>query len=230
VNDLLVSECFGPTIQGEGPNAGRPATFVRLGLCNLDCSWCDTPYTWDWTGKNGAPQDKTALLHMTVDAVAKEITSRDTQLVVITGGEPMLQQNKIAELVDLLAGTHDFEIETNGTLAPTSSMPVRFNVSPKLSSSGVDAEQADKAMRNYAGRVGAIFKFVVAGYLDLLDVDRLVNEHGVGSHRVWLMPEGRLPVDLIGGNATWLAERCIERGFNFSQRLHVLLWGDERGR
>jgi 7-carboxy-7-deazaguanine synthase len=44
---LVVSEVFGPTIQGEGPHAGQRAAFVRLGGCNLTCTWCDTAYTWD---------------------------------------------------------------------------------------------------------------------------------------------------------------------------------------
>ena len=44
---LPVSEVFGPTIQGEGPHAGRRVYFVRLGGCNLSCSWCDSAYTWD---------------------------------------------------------------------------------------------------------------------------------------------------------------------------------------
>ena len=52
-NSLTVSEIFGPTFQGEGPFTGRAAVFLRLGRCNLDCKWCDTPYTWDWKGKNG---------------------------------------------------------------------------------------------------------------------------------------------------------------------------------
>lgn len=47
--ELVVSEVFGPTFQGEGPSLGRRAGFVRLGRCNLDCSWCDTPNTWDWS-------------------------------------------------------------------------------------------------------------------------------------------------------------------------------------
>jgi 7-carboxy-7-deazaguanine synthase len=52
------AECFGPTLQGEGKHIGEQAYFIRLGLCNLDCKWCDTPYTWDWTGKNGYKYSK----------------------------------------------------------------------------------------------------------------------------------------------------------------------------
>ncbi len=44
---LLISEVFGPTLQGEGPSAGQAAAFVRLGACNLSCAWCDTAYTWN---------------------------------------------------------------------------------------------------------------------------------------------------------------------------------------
>jgi organic radical activating enzyme len=46
---LLVAEMFGPTFQGEGPSAGQRAVFVRTSRCNLSCSWCDTPHTWDWS-------------------------------------------------------------------------------------------------------------------------------------------------------------------------------------
>ena len=45
---LIVSEIFGPTIQGEGPFSGRRAFFLRLGICNLRCTFCDSKFTWDW--------------------------------------------------------------------------------------------------------------------------------------------------------------------------------------
>ena len=47
MTELLISEIFGPTIQGEGKSIGQTASFIRLGGCNLHCVWCDTPYTWD---------------------------------------------------------------------------------------------------------------------------------------------------------------------------------------
>ncbi|MFT6627957.1 MAG: 7-carboxy-7-deazaguanine synthase, partial [Flavobacteriales bacterium] len=45
---LLISEIF-RTVQGEGPSTGVVSTFLRLAHCNLRCTWCDTPFTWDWT-------------------------------------------------------------------------------------------------------------------------------------------------------------------------------------
>src|SRR5687768_9454687 len=95
MTELVVSEVFGPTWQGEGPSLGRRAGFVRLGRCNLACSWCDTPYTWDWDRFDPAVE----LTRMSVDAIADRIASMEVPLVVITGGEPLLQQSHLAPLL-----------------------------------------------------------------------------------------------------------------------------------
>lgn len=229
MNDLIVSETFGPTFQGEGPSAGRRAFFIRLGLCNLDCAWCDTPYTWDWTGKNGPPQDKSALVHVSVPDMLNRVNEVNAPLVVITGGEPMLQQRKIRRLIEEADDWFDFEIETNGTIEPDTPMRCRYNVSPKLHSSGVNAEHAVQAVKNFGRNFSADFKFVIADRIDLDCLDRLLGHHPVPPARVWVMPEGRT-ADVLLRNGLWLAEAALERGYNFTQRLHVLLWGDERGR
>lgn len=96
-----------PTIQGEGIFAGEPATFVRLGGCNLKCPMCDTEYT------DGVQQVRPKYI---LDRV-KELTAPN-RLVVITGGEPFRQNlNPLVTL--LLANEFTVQIETNGTLAPT---------------------------------------------------------------------------------------------------------------
>src|SRR5205807_1713343 len=141
---LIVSEVFGPTFQGEGPSAGRRAGFVRLGRCNLDCAWCDTPYTWDWSRFDPAEE-----LHEidVVDLVGR-LDAMAVDFVVVTGGEPLLQQRR---LVPLLLALNErgwrVEVETSGTLAPTDEvvgLVDQFNVSPKLANSGVALDRRRK--------------------------------------------------------------------------------------
>lgn len=91
-----------PTIQGEGPFAGVPATFVRLAHCNLQCPACDTEYT------DGAKP-------MSVFEIADRVYAETPRLVVITGGEP-LRQNISALCLDLAYLRLKVQIETNGML------------------------------------------------------------------------------------------------------------------
>jgi 7-carboxy-7-deazaguanine synthase len=226
VSDLIVSEIFS-SLQGEGPSSGRPATFVRLGLCNLDCSWCDTPYTWDWSGKNGPPQDKSALRHIPIADVAREIRDLDTRLVVITGGEPMIQAKGIEPLLRMIGAT---EIETNGSIAPPGPWVCRFNVSPKLPSSGVDEKFARLAMDNFRHVPRSVFKFVVADRVDLDAASELCSSFGIAPERVWIMPEARTRAELLDDRWADVVEEVLARRYNFSSRLHVMLWNDERAR
>ena len=233
---LVVSEVFGPTIQGEGPSTGQRAAFVRLGRCNLYCSWCDTPYTWDWTGRNGTVYDPAKELTTTLVAdIVHTLDVMDVPLVVITGGEPMIQRDGVTKLAAMLRTRQPMriELETNGTRSPWSEIvnmeQVHYNVSPKLSNSGV--EESDrykpKALADLLATHRAIFKFVVAEESDLAEVDAMVMANRIPPSLVWLMPEGRTASTLA--SRTFLAEAAIERGYNLSGRLHVQLWGDTRG-
>ena len=94
-DDLVVSEVFGPTFQGEGPSTGRRAAFVRLGRCNLTCTWCDTPYTWDWERFDPSVE----LSRRTVADLLADIEAMAPEIVVVTGGEPLLQQRRLVPLV-----------------------------------------------------------------------------------------------------------------------------------
>lgn len=235
---LLVSEIFGPTIQGEGPSAGRRAVFVRLGLCNLDCAWCDTPYTWDWSGKNGEPQDRAALFHMKhaqlVDQVVRRAGRRTGVRTVVTGGEPLVQQGRLAPFVVVMSRYGPVEIETNGTLPPSDVMFAnvdQWNVSPKLPHSGVDEDRAWKphVVRHIVQNARKVaLKFVACTPADVDLVADMVDSIGVREALVWIMPEGR-DAETIVRRTVELADRVVEHGFNLSTRLHVLAWGDRRG-
>lgn len=228
---------FGPTLQGEGKSQGRAVMFLRLGLCNLDCSWCDTPYTWDWTGKNGIVFDKQKELShvMPGDIYAWARTNayeHNVRRIVVTGGEPLLQQRRLAPIVEGLARDgFDVEVETNGTILPNETMVklCEFNVSPKMASSGVHKDIAiDYETLEALKQASSTFKFVVADDVDLMEVDEVVNRLDLQPDRVFIMPEGRTRTAILG-NLPWLFDMCAQRGWQLSPRLHVLAFNDKRG-
>ncbi|MFJ4983688.1 7-carboxy-7-deazaguanine synthase QueE [Streptomyces sp. NPDC088732] len=229
---LIVAECFGvdlPTFQGEGPSCGHPALFIRLSRCNLACAKCDTPYSWDWSRFD--PREESTKWAV-ADLVAWAASS-PVELVVITGGEPLVQQARLPPLVQgLLAAGKRVEFETNGTIVPATELMVdgvRFNVSPKLASFG--AEEAKSivapALEAFAGSGRAVFKFVASSAADLDRIAELAAAHRLAP--VWVMPEGTSS-EAITATFRTLAGEVAARHWCFTTRLHVLAFADTRGR
>lgn len=228
--ELLVSEVFGPTIQGEGPSAGRPAVFVRLGACNLACAWCDTAYTWD-----GHRYDLSSELRVrpTTD-VAREVLALRPSLVVLTGGEPALQSREAARLARAItAGGAAIELETSGTvpLGALANVARLVVASPKLASSAVPERARLRwgVLAEIAALPHAVFKFVIQSPADLREADDVAARLGLLPGRVWLMPEATNAAAL-GDGLRLLAPHAVSRGWSLSSRLQVAVWGDQRGR
>ena len=243
---LTVSEVFGPVHQGEGPSAGELVTFVRLGLCNLHCVWCDTAYTWRFNDSFPHNEDvvydrDTELRTMTVHEIDNHPDVIAARRLVISGGEPMLQLQSINELITRFSnrtvklseyGPRYVEIETAGTIMPTGldQYNIRFNVSPKLSNSGNDRRLRIKenVLKAYAYDERARFKFVVKTESDLDEVLTLKHLIGIPAYKIWIMPEGRTPEDIAFTGAE-IYNKVINYGWNMSLRNHVILFGDKRG-
>lgn len=256
---LRVSEMF-YSIQGEGPTTGTPAVFLRLGGCNLLCggkgtiedkklhdgaTWrCDTIEVWS----GSTP--------FTVAELVAEFQKRDFVTVlslgahlIITGGEPLMQQGQIIELLTTFRNALGFwpyvEIETNGTIEPDLALMLlvnQFNVSPKLKNSGMPAErrikgQALNTLANHGvvdylpgrGEAFTIFKFVVTSFTDVEEVYRdYLVPFNLPTKRVYLMPGADNRADLNNLSAA-VAEFCKENVLNFSNRLHIELWDKKTG-
>ena len=231
---LNVSEIFGPTIQGEGPSCGRPAVFLRLSGCNLHCTWCDTPYTWDWTRYDRAREVK----KLGTVEVAREIQERlgdmHPPLLVISGGEPLLQQHGITHLLALLPKFPlRVEIETNGTIfrkiPPSDRSHVAYNVSPKLPHAAAgESVSMYEVLDFWLEEEMARFKFVCQTAEDVDAVAAIATRVGVVDSRIWIMPEGR-NVDELDARAPILGQQAVKHGFNFTDRAHIRIWGDKRG-
>jgi 7-carboxy-7-deazaguanine synthase len=98
---LTINEIF-YSIQGESTHAGRPCVFVRLTACDLRCSWCDTPYAFHEGRK------------MSIGDVAGAVARHGCDLVEITGGEPLLQEDVYPLMDRLLADGRTVMLETGG--------------------------------------------------------------------------------------------------------------------
>ena len=226
------------SLQGEGPSLGRPVAFVRLSRCNLACSWCDTAYTWRFTGDNRPHRDGLSFERqanqVTLDEadVAARIQALGQDRLVITGGEPLLQGAALARMVALLDGI-SVEIETNGTVAPHPALDplvAQYNVSPKLKHSGnpVEFSQISERLSAWASEPKAWFKFVISAPEDLDEVLQLVEAYAIDRKRVFVMPEGTDSATLRT-RERWLAPLALEHGLRLSDRLHIHLYGDTRG-
>lgn len=252
---LKVNEIF-ETIQGEGASIGKAVTFLRLSVCNLHCSWCDTFYTWNFgkgDGKEtrwGLPTVKMAkeLKEMEIDDVVEKLRSLKPRRVVISGGEPMLQQKALAELIYKLRRMDktiscwekwEFEMETNGTIPfdteqhqgfSLSKMLDQINCSPKLESSGNEriVRYRPDVLNQYKNTGKAYFKFVVCSDKDLAEINHIVEVVRMEKNRVYLMPQGKTKEEQEAFQLQ-VQEYAQKHGYNFSPRLHVLLWGSKRG-
>lgn len=228
-NHLSVSEIF-KSIQGEGKYVGTPSVFLRLAGCNLACSWCDTPYSWDWTRFN-IKQEARITSDLDVFNQIRSLAGNVRHLV-ITGGEPLLQRKALGPLLGLLSTDRWFvEFETAGTIDPGDFFTrsnVWFNVSPKLENSGnsLSDRYRQDVLRNFAASGKASFKFVVCSPTDFIEIDSIVSD--VGASDVYIMPEGITAEKLLLSGAE-LVPYIINRGYKFSPRLQVLLYGNKRG-
>jgi len=229
------------SIQGEGVSAGRPATFIRLSHCNLACVWCDTPYTWHFTGDNRPHRDAETYDNSANQVVLEEaeaashIATLGGTRLVVTGGEPLLQAPALARMLEALSALHPMhvEVETNGTVAPPPAFDAQvhqYNVSLKLANSGNPPELALRPDRiaQWVSDERAWFKFVIADSQDLVEVVQIQRDYEIAAGRIFLMPEGRDGATLHE-RMRWLGEICSDHGFNLTDRLHIHLYGDTRG-
>ena len=222
---MQIAELF-YSLQGEGALMGVPSVFIRTSGCNLRCAWCDTPYTsWQPEGTEWS-----------LDRMLDEVKAHPARHVVVTGGEPMILPDVVPLTQRLRALGLHITVETAGTVFRPVACDL-MSISPKLSNStptGPWAAQHNRlriqpeTLRELMARYPYQLKFVIEKPGDLEEVRWLLELLGSGREHVILMPEGtdREP---LRERAVWLAEICKEEGFRFSPRLHVELYGNQRG-
>lgn len=214
------------SMQGEGATVGQAAVFLRLALCNLKCKWCDTKYAWNKSIYNYKESESWSL-EKTIFEVNRY---KNVKHLVITGGEPLLQQEAIENLIKVLPDWQ-VEIETNGTIEPSKYLMGRcqFNISPKLKNSGnSDNQRLKPEILKFFNKLNrSYFKFVVKAKKDFIEIDELVKELKLENNKIIIMPEGKTRAAMITKSIS-LVEPVKERGWRLIPRLHIILWGNKR--
>lgn len=218
---FLVKSIF-YTIQGEGPNSGMPAVFVRLGGCNLKCKFCDTDFTTD-------------LDEMTAEQVCKAIETENDEcnLIVITGGEPMLQNLQI--LIETISGNlphiNVVQIETAGTVWPMGFENVVMKDEPTVE---IVCSPKTPKVHPLVHRHAQAWKYVVNSKM-LIDRDGLPVchakppdeeddcEHG---YQIFMAPMDEIDEVVNQANVEFARDLCLSHGHRLSLQIHKLIGVD----
>ena len=226
---MKISEIF-ESIQGEGNNAGKPAVFLRTAECNLKCVWCDTKYTWDWKNYDYSKE----VNEMSIKEVRQSLEQFRIRHLVITGGEPLMQQDDLAELLTFLKPKFYVEVETNGTILPNNALSVlvdQWNVSPKTKNSGNPLEMCEdnECYTFFSKKKNCYFKYVVESEEDLIEINQLISKYNLEKERVLLMTQAMTKEEILAkeNNVFTISKK---NSLGFSPRLHVMKWGSHRGK
>ncbi|MBI5404188.1 MAG: 7-carboxy-7-deazaguanine synthase QueE [Ignavibacteriae bacterium] len=242
---MKISELF-YSIQGEGKRTGYPSFFIRTNLCNLRCKFksgnlCDTPYTsWDF-------ENPSNLGDLSIFEIIKEYKKHYPADIVITGGEPTIQGKELISLcheIKQLDKNIFITLETNGTFFDEYALNVDIaSISPKLKTSvpfktefekGHEKNRINyKSLKSYQelheiGNLDIQWKFVVTGRDDMEEIQNLQKQIGFDNEDVFLMPEG-ISENNLSEKRLMVVELCKEYHYNYTDRLHITLWGNKRG-
>ena len=209
------------SIDGEGPTAGEIATFIRLGGCNLHCSWCDTEYSISRSVKGEI---------LTKEDIYNYIKDNGANNVTLTGGEPLIQDN-IEELIYFLAKDKGLliHIETNGSVPIYNHerlkelSNVSFIVDYKLPSSKMENKMD---MKNYELiRENDVCKFVIENMEDLKKAKEIIDEYKlIDKCLVYFSPIVKViePVKIID----FMKENKMNK-IRLQIQLHKIVWSPE---
>ncbi|HEX6693738.1 MAG TPA: radical SAM protein [Longimicrobiales bacterium] len=211
---LRVTEIF-HSIQGESTWAGMPCTFVRLTGCPLRCTWCDSEYAFHGGEK------------LTLDEIIARVDAAGTNLVEVTGGEPLIHRGAFVLVHRLLERGYTVLVETSGSVDVSPLDPRAHKIMDlKCPGSGEVASNLWSNLDHLTARDE--IKFVVKDRVDYEWMRDVIAKYDLGGR----VARGELRALLI--SPVWdavdfkdLAEWVLEDHLpvRFQIQLHKLIWG-----
>ncbi len=186
---MRVVEIF-KSIDGEGVRAGMPVTFIRLEGCNLRCSFCDTKYSYC----------NATYTEMTPKQIVQKVMNLGLDKVTLTGGEPLIHENVLELVQQLLDRDIEINIETNGavsvpefvfnlTKSGYSVNNIIFTIDCKCPSSGMTKHMLEENLEYVRDTpFFNVLKFVVGNRDDLHFMKDMVNMFGLYDKCVFVSP------------------------------------------
>lgn len=242
-------------IQGEGKFTGIPHILIRMSGCNLNCSFkgsiCDAHYA-SWQ-----PEEGSYTLEQLKDEMKR---NKQIHHFLITGGEPTFNLKLLLEIVRIIKTENSrnfITIETNGTRFIHIPEVDFWSISPKLSSSVpkvgdktpyrlANKKDVEKHLAEYhnpesvqkiinSSRGNFQLKFVISNEKDAKEAMKYLHSvftpESIERSKSWVyfMPEGDTK-EKLSRKRKWLIDYCIELGVNYTDRLHIVAFGNERNR
>ncbi|NKB76753.1 MAG: 7-carboxy-7-deazaguanine synthase QueE [Gammaproteobacteria bacterium] len=234
MTEIVVSEIFGPTIQGEGALIGLPTVFVRTGGCDFICAWCDTLYAVDKKFKHHWKRmDATAILQK-VD----ELSGNKPLCITLSGGNPAIQP--LGGMIELgRARGYTFALETQGSVSKDWFVHLdALTLSPKPPSSlmSFSPEKLNACIEAAGSDTKITLKIVIS---DEIDLDWAIARHqSYPDIAMVLQPcntmvgDNVIDLERLAEQMRWLVDEVNRRQLykvRVLPQLHVQLWGNQRG-
>ena len=208
---LKVNEIY-YSIQGESTHVGRPCIFIRLTYCNLRCTYCDTEYAF-YEGKD-----------IEIPEIMAEIKQWNCNLVEVTGGEPLFQDECIDLLNELTNQNYEVLLETGGSLS-ISDVPIEIVriVDFKCPSSGMEKNNLWSIVKDLQPHDEV--KFVIGDREDFNWAKEMLNKYSLNEKcSILFSPTfGKIDPSLI---VEWILEGDIP--VRMQLQMHKLIWESER--
>ncbi len=241
LSKVPVIEIFGPTIQGEGMVVGQKTMFVRTAGCDYSCSWCDSSFTWDGSGKH-------LIVQMTADEIwseLKRLGGSGFSFVTISGGNPALFRNLEALIAILKENDIKVGVETQGSRWQQWLYDIdELTISPKPPSSGMTSDYTVLSdilgkLQNRNSNQHISLKIVVFNEEDYAYAKQIHLRHPtipfylqVGNDDITTTDNALLISHLLEKYQA-LIDRVIAdekvRDVKVLPQLHALVWGNKRG-